>query len=130
MIPGSGKYPGEENGYLFQYSCLDNSTDSLYSSTLHLYRVMSTHFASCSRSQAADYHLVLFSLATWSNDSSHLVYLEHAFMERALHSTCSILPNQPAPQTNSYSLLLTLHPASFSSLCRAVLSHSVMSSSL
>ena len=26
-IPGSGRSPGEENGYPFQYSCLDNSTD-------------------------------------------------------------------------------------------------------
>ena len=24
FIPGSGEYPGEENGYLFQHSCLEN----------------------------------------------------------------------------------------------------------
>ena len=130
MIPGSGRSSGEGNGYLFQYSCLENSMDSLFSSTLHLYKVMSTHFTSCSRNQAADYHLVLFSVATQRNYSSHLVYLEHAFMESALHSPCSILSNQQVPQTNSCSLLLTLHLAAFSSLCCAVLSRSVMSSSL
>ena len=26
-IPGSGKYPGVENGNLLQYSCLENSMD-------------------------------------------------------------------------------------------------------
>ena len=26
-IPRSGRYPGEENGYAFQYSCLENSMD-------------------------------------------------------------------------------------------------------
>ena len=25
LIPGSGRYPREGNGYSFQYSCLDNS---------------------------------------------------------------------------------------------------------
>ena len=25
LIPGSGRSPGEENGYLHQYSCLENS---------------------------------------------------------------------------------------------------------
>ena len=27
LIPGSGRYPGEGNGYPVQYSCLDNSMD-------------------------------------------------------------------------------------------------------
>ena len=27
MIPGWGRSPGEGNGYLLQYSCLDNSRD-------------------------------------------------------------------------------------------------------
>ena len=27
-IPGLGRYPGERNGYLLQYSCLENSKDS------------------------------------------------------------------------------------------------------
>ena len=27
LIPGSGRSLGEENGYPFQYSCLENSTD-------------------------------------------------------------------------------------------------------
>ena len=27
LIPGSRKFPGEGNGYLFQYSCLENSMD-------------------------------------------------------------------------------------------------------
>ena len=27
LIPGLGRSPGEENGYLFQYSCLENSMD-------------------------------------------------------------------------------------------------------
>ena len=26
-IPGSGRSPGEKNGYPLQYSCLENSTD-------------------------------------------------------------------------------------------------------
>ena len=26
-IPGSGRFPGEGNGYRLQYSCLENSTD-------------------------------------------------------------------------------------------------------
>ena len=25
LIPGSGRFPGEGNGYLLQYSCLENS---------------------------------------------------------------------------------------------------------
>ena len=25
LIPGLGRYPGEGNGYPFQYSCLENS---------------------------------------------------------------------------------------------------------
>ena len=28
LIPGSGKSPGEGNGYQLQYSCLDHSMDS------------------------------------------------------------------------------------------------------
>ena len=27
MIPGSGRFPGEGNGYPFQYSCLENPMD-------------------------------------------------------------------------------------------------------
>ena len=27
LIPGSGRYPGEENGNVGQYSCLENPTD-------------------------------------------------------------------------------------------------------
>ena len=27
LIPGSGRSPGEGNGYLLQYSCLENSMD-------------------------------------------------------------------------------------------------------
>jgi len=27
LIPGSGRYPGEENGYPLQYSYLENPTD-------------------------------------------------------------------------------------------------------
>ena len=27
VIPGSGRCPGEENGYPLQYSCLENSID-------------------------------------------------------------------------------------------------------
>ena len=27
LIPGSGRFPGKENGYPFQYSCLENSID-------------------------------------------------------------------------------------------------------
>ena len=27
MIPGSGRSPGEENGYALQYTCLENSVD-------------------------------------------------------------------------------------------------------
>ena len=27
LVPGLGKYPGEWNGNLFQYSCLENSMD-------------------------------------------------------------------------------------------------------
>ena len=26
-IPGSGRFPGEGNGYLLQHSCLENSMD-------------------------------------------------------------------------------------------------------
>ena len=27
LIPASGRFPGKENGYQFQYSCLENSMD-------------------------------------------------------------------------------------------------------
>ena len=27
LIPGSGRFPGEENGYPLQYSCLENPKD-------------------------------------------------------------------------------------------------------
>ena len=27
LVPGSGRSPGEENGYPFQYSCLENSME-------------------------------------------------------------------------------------------------------
>ena len=27
LIPGSGRFPGEGNGYPFQYSCLENPID-------------------------------------------------------------------------------------------------------
>ena len=27
LIPGSGRFPGEGNGYPLQYSCLENSMD-------------------------------------------------------------------------------------------------------
>jgi len=35
-IPGSGRSPGEENGYPFQYSCLENSMDrGTWRATVH-----------------------------------------------------------------------------------------------
>ena len=35
-IPGSGRSPGEGNGNLFQYSCLDNSMDrGAWKDTVH-----------------------------------------------------------------------------------------------
>ena len=27
LIPGAGRFPGEGNDYVFQYSCLENSMD-------------------------------------------------------------------------------------------------------
>ena len=36
LIPGSGRSPGEGNGYLLQYSCLENSIDSgVWWATVH-----------------------------------------------------------------------------------------------
>ena len=35
-IPGLGRFLGEGNGYLFQYSCLENSTDrGAWQATVH-----------------------------------------------------------------------------------------------
>ena len=35
-IPGSGRCPGEENGYSLQHSCLENSTDrGAWQATIH-----------------------------------------------------------------------------------------------
>jgi len=35
-IPGSGKFPGDGNGYLLQYSCLENSMDRVaWQATVH-----------------------------------------------------------------------------------------------
>ena len=36
LIPGSGNYPGEGNGYSIQYSCLEKSMDrGAYWATVH-----------------------------------------------------------------------------------------------
>ena len=36
MIPGSGRSPGEWNGYLLQYSCLENPMDrGAWKATVH-----------------------------------------------------------------------------------------------
>ena len=36
LIPGSGRSPGEGNGYLLQYSCLENSMDrEAWQATVH-----------------------------------------------------------------------------------------------
>ena len=36
LIPGSGRSPGEGNGYLLQNSCLENLTDrSAWETTIH-----------------------------------------------------------------------------------------------
>ena len=36
LIPGSGRSPGEENGYPLQYSCLENSMDrGICQATVH-----------------------------------------------------------------------------------------------
>ena len=36
MIPGSGRSPGEGNGYPLQYSCLENSMDrGVWQATVH-----------------------------------------------------------------------------------------------
>ena len=36
LIPGSGRSPGEGNGYLFQYSCLESSMDrGAWQDTVH-----------------------------------------------------------------------------------------------
>ena len=38
LIPGSGKFPGERNGYPLQYSCLENSMDrGAWWATVHVY---------------------------------------------------------------------------------------------
>ena len=36
LIPGSGRYPGEGNGYPLQYTCLENSMDrEAWQATVH-----------------------------------------------------------------------------------------------
>jgi len=36
LIPGSGRYPGEEKGYPLQYSCLEYSRDrGVWQATVH-----------------------------------------------------------------------------------------------
>ena len=36
LIPGSGRFPGDGNGYLLQYSCLENSMDrGAWRATVH-----------------------------------------------------------------------------------------------
>ena len=43
-IPGSGRYPGEGNGYPVQYSCLENSTDSeARQATVHYSKELKTY---------------------------------------------------------------------------------------
>ena len=34
-IPGSGRSPGEGNGYPLQYSCLENPMDRVWQATVH-----------------------------------------------------------------------------------------------
>ena len=37
LIPELGRFPGEENGYPFQYSCLENSMDKeAWQATVHV----------------------------------------------------------------------------------------------
>ena len=35
LIPGLGRFPGEGNGYLVQYSCLENSMDRVWQGIVH-----------------------------------------------------------------------------------------------
>ena len=46
LIPGLGRYPGQENGYPFQYSGLENSIDC------------TVHGVAKSQTQPSDFHLV------------------------------------------------------------------------
>ena len=45
LIPGSGQSSGEGNGYSFQYSCLENSTDrGAWQTTVHRVTKSQTQF--------------------------------------------------------------------------------------
>ena len=53
LIPGSGRSPGEGNGYSLQYSCLENSIDrGVWQATVH--GVTNSH------TQLSGYHFHLF----------------------------------------------------------------------
>ena len=49
LIPGSGRSPGERNGYPLQYSCLENPMDRGYSPWGHKESEMTEHPHVCSQ---------------------------------------------------------------------------------
>ena len=54
-IPGSGKTPGEGNGYPLQYSCLENFMDrGVWQATVH--------GVAKSRTRLSDFHFTFFKL--------------------------------------------------------------------
>ena len=57
--PGSGRSPGEGNGYPLQYSCLENSMDrGAWQATVHVVAKSQTHLATNARFHLGCFHLL------------------------------------------------------------------------
>ena len=59
LIPGSGRSPGEGNGYPLQYSGLENSMDS------------TVHGVTKSRTRLSDFQVHLFSVCVFTRVHTH-----------------------------------------------------------
>ena len=67
LIPGSGRPPGEGNGYPLQYSCLENPVDKgAWWAT--------THGAAKSQTQLRDYHILIYVNESEQETSYELMF--------------------------------------------------------
>ena len=128
LLSGSGRCPGEGNGNLLQYSCLENSTDGeAWQTTVHgsaesqpwLSNWLFTHTHTHTMSTVLKKFGMLAYLTTWPGDSMKNVLL---LFSCSVVSDCDCTPGFPLfhrlPElcSNSCSLSLYCHPTISSSI--------------
>ena len=110
LIPRLRRSPGERNGFLLQYSCLDNSTDREAKwATVHGVTKSQTqlsNFHSFTNTDIKQFARMLFEKCWWDTEGKKFSNIKHTKIQKTLFNTITEIQHAPLMHTPKKTFLL------------------------